>query len=103
MTQPDIKLDAAGLRRHAAMVDEVARMCDEATSAAAYVNGQDGAYGLLCGRLVGLYMNPLQDWALRELRAGAEATAHLAQMVRSVADDTDTTDSTVAQRFRTGA
>jgi hypothetical protein len=103
MTQPDIKLDSAALRSHATMVDEAAHMCDEAASAAKYVDGQDGAYGLLCGRLVGLYMNPLQDWALRELRSSADATAHLAQLVRAVADDADTTDATAAQRFRTGA
>ena len=100
MTQPDIKLDAEALRTHARMVDEAAAMCGEAASGASYLDLHDEVYGAWPGKLFVPLINPAQDWALRELRQGADATGHLAELVRAVADDADTTDSTVARRFR---
>jgi Excreted virulence factor EspC, type VII ESX diderm len=100
MTQPDIQLDTAALRSHARMVDETARMCDEAAGAARYVGLHDEVYGMLCSPLVLPLINPLQDWALEELRSGADATSHLAELLHAVADDADVTDATAAQRFR---
>jgi uncharacterized protein YukE len=100
MTQPDIKLDAEALRAHARMVDEAAAMCGEAASGAAYIDLHDEVYGVWPGKLFVPLINPAQDWALRELRQGTDATSHLAQVIRAVADDADTTDSAAAQRFR---
>lgn len=102
MTQPDIHLDAAALRDHARMVDEVAAMCDEAVAAAGYLDLHDEVYGEWPGKLIVPLINPAQDAALQELRQGTDATAHLAELVRAVADDADTTDSAAAQRFRAG-
>jgi hypothetical protein len=103
MSQPDIKLDAEAVRAHARMVDEAAAMCGEAAGGAAYLDLHDEVYGEWPGRLFVPLINPAQDWALRELRHGAEATSHLAELVRAVADDADTTDGNAAQRFRDGA
>jgi hypothetical protein len=100
MTQPDIKLDSEALRAHARAVDEAAQMCGEASSGAAYLNLHDEVYGEWPGKLFVPLINPAQDGALRELRQGTEATSHLAELIRSVADDADTTDSNAAQRFR---
>jgi hypothetical protein len=103
MSQPDIKLDAEALRAHARMVDEAAAMCGEAAGGAAYLDLHDEVYGEWPGKFFVPLINPAQNWALRELRQGADATSHLAELVRAVADDADTTDSHVAQRFRGGA
>jgi hypothetical protein len=100
MTQPDIQLDTAALRAHARMVDEAADMCAEAAAGAGYIDLHDEVYGEWCGKLFVPLINPAQDWALRELRNGADATTHLAELLRAVADDADTTDSAAAQRFR---
>lgn len=102
MTQPEIKLDSEALRAHARMVDEAAAMCGEATSGAAYLDLHDEVYGEWPGKLFVPLINFVQDWALRELRQGSDATSHLAELVRAVADDADTTDSHAAQRFRDG-
>src|SRR3954451_15919018 len=100
MTQPDIMLDSDALRAHARMVDEAADMCGEATSGAAYLDLHDEVYGEWPGNLFVPLINPVQDWALPELRQGSEATSHVAELIRAVADDADTTDSAAAQRFR---
>jgi hypothetical protein len=100
MSQPDIKLDSEALRAHARMVDEAAAMCGEAASGAGYLDLHDEVYGEWPGKLFVPLINPAQDWALRELRQGTDATSHLAELVRSVADGADTTDSNAALRFR---
>jgi hypothetical protein len=102
MTQPDIKVDSEALRAHARMVDEAAAMVGEATSGAMYLDLRDEVYGEWPGRFFVPLINPAQDWALRELRRGTDATGHLAELVRAVADDADTTDSAVGRRFRGG-
>jgi Excreted virulence factor EspC, type VII ESX diderm len=102
VTQPDVRLDSAALRNHARMVDESAYMCDEAVAGAQYVDLHDEVYGLLCSSLALTFINPLQEWALRELRTGVDATSHLAELLRAVADDADVTDDTAARRFRGG-
>jgi hypothetical protein len=102
MTQPDITLDSEALRAHARMVDEAAAMCGEATSGAAYLDLHDEVYGEWPGKLFVPLINPAQDWALRELRHGTDATSHLADLIRAVADDADTTDGAAARRFRDG-
>lgn len=100
MTQPDITLDADALRAQARMVDEAAAMCGEAAGAAAYLHLHDEVYGQWPGKLFVPLINSAQDWALREIRQGTDATTHLADLLRSVADGVDLTDSTAAQRFR---
>src|SRR3954452_6689995 len=100
MTQPDIKLDSEALRAHARAVDEAAAMCGEAAGGAAYLDLHDEVYGQWPGKLFVPLINPFQDWALREIRQGTDATSHLAELLRSVADGVDLTDSAAAQRFR---
>jgi hypothetical protein len=36
------------------------------------------------------------------MRTGADATSHLADLLRAVASDADSTDSNVARRFKEG-
>lgn len=100
MTQPDIKLSTAEVREHARMVDEAAAMCREAVAGAEYVDLHDEAYGVLCSPLFLPLIQPLQDAALSELRAGADATAHLADLLRTLADNVDITDGAAAQRLK---
>ena len=100
MSQPDIKLDAEALRGHARMVDEVAAMCDEAAAAAGHLNLRDEVYGEWPGRLIVPFLNVAQDHASSELRAGTDATSHLAQVLRAVADDATMTDHRAAGRLR---
>lgn len=99
MTQPDIKLSTDEVRRHARMVDEAAAMCQEAVGGAQYVDLHDEAYGVLCSPLFLPLVQPLQDWALRELRSGADATGHLAELLRALADNVDITDADAAARL----
>jgi hypothetical protein len=100
MSQPDIRMDSEALRSHARMVDEAATMCDEAAAGAGYLNLHDEVYGEWCGKLFVPMINPAQDWALSELRNGADATTHLAEVLRAVADDADMTDGSSARRLR---
>jgi hypothetical protein len=100
MSQPDIEIDVTALRDHARMVDEAASMCDEAVAGAHYVDLHDEVYGVLCSPLALSFINPLQDLAVRELRTSADATSHLADLLRTVAASNDVTDSHAAQRFR---
>ena len=102
MTQPEIRIDSDALRKHAQMVDEAGNMCDEAVAGAQYVDLHDEVYGVLCSPLALPFINPLQNWAVREMRSGADATSHLADLLRGVAADADTTDGNVARRFREG-
>ena len=102
MTQPDISLDSAALRQHAGMVDEAAAMCGEAAGGAAFLDLHDEVYGEWPGKLIVPLLNPVQDWALRELRSGADATARLAELLRAVADSADTTDGNAGRRLRHG-
>ena len=102
MTQPEIRVDSEALRRHARMVDETGTMCDEAVAGAQYVGLHDEVYGILCSPLALPFINPLQDWAVREMRSCADATSHLAELLRAVADDADSADGNVARRFREG-
>jgi hypothetical protein len=100
MTQPDVRIDTEALRGHARMVDDAAAMCGEAAAAAGYLDLHDEVYGEWCGKLFVPLINPAQDWALQELRQGADATAHLADLLRAVAADADTTDGSAARRIR---
>jgi hypothetical protein len=100
MSQPDVRIDPDALRSHARMVDEAASMCDEAVAAGRYLDLHDEVYGEWCGKLFVPMINPAQDWALRELRGGVDATSHLAELLRAVADGTDATDGAAAQRIR---
>jgi hypothetical protein len=96
---PDIQLDAEGLRAHAKMVDEAANMCGEAADGAAYIDLHDEVYGEWPGKLFVPLINPFQEYALREIRGGADATSHLAEVIRAVADDAAVTDGNAAERF----
>jgi hypothetical protein len=100
MTQPDISLDSAALRAHARMIDQVADMFDEVAAAAGHINLHDEVYGEWPGKLIVPLMNIAQDHASQELRGGTDATSHLAEVVRAVADDADITDRGAAQRLR---
>ncbi|MBU2668329.1 hypothetical protein KOI35_32935 [Actinoplanes bogorensis] len=96
----DVYIDSEGVRRHASMVDEAGRMCDEATAGAQYIDLHDEVYGILCSPLVLPLVQPLQDWAISELKNGADATAHVAELLRAVAADADTTDGNAARMIK---
>ena len=102
MTRPDIEVTADGIRKHALTVDEAAAMLQEAASAAAYVDMHDEVYGILCSPIFLPFLNPVQENAVTEIKSGADATAHLAELLRAVAADYDLTDSEAARRFRVG-
>jgi hypothetical protein len=102
MTQPDIELSTDEVRQHARMVEEAATMCREAAAGADYVDLHDEVYGVLCSPLFLPIVNPLQDIAAREIQNGAEATAHLAVLLRTMADNVDITDSEAARRLKGG-
>jgi hypothetical protein len=100
MSHPEIRIDAEALRSHARMVDEAAAMCADAAAGAGYLDVHDEVYGEWPGMLFVPLINPAQDYALQELRQGADATSHLAELLRAVAADADTTDGAAAQRIR---
>ncbi|ROT26788.1 type VII secretion target [Micromonospora sp. HM5-17] len=102
MTGPEIRLSTGEVRRHARMVDEAGAMVEEAKAGAKHVNLHDEVYGVLCSPLFVPLINPLQDWAVTEIRNGAEATKHLAELLRALADNTDITDQAAANRLRAG-
>jgi hypothetical protein len=102
MTQPDIEVSAEAIRKHALAVDEAATMFQEAAAGAAYVDMHDEVYGVLCSPIFLPFLNPLQDNALTEMKSGADATRHLAELLRAVAADYDLTDSEAARRFQKG-
>ena len=49
MTQPDIQINSAAMRRHAAVVDETSAMIDKGAQAGAWVRASNDAYGLMFG------------------------------------------------------
>ncbi|GAB1641466.1 hypothetical protein [Krasilnikovia sp. MM14-A1259] len=100
MTQPDLSIDTDGVRSHARMVDQVADMVDEARAAAGFLDLHDEVYGEWPGKLIVPLLNIPQDYASRELRNGTDATMHLADVIRSVANSVDITDTDAAQRIR---
>ncbi|MGI5213083.1 type VII secretion target [Plantactinospora sp. CA-290183] len=100
MTSPDIKLATAEVRQHSKMVEEAAEMCREATAGAEYLDLHDEVYGILCSPLFLPILNPIQERAVSEIRSGAEATAHLAELLRALADNVDITDGAAAERIR---
>ncbi|WP_143162887.1 hypothetical protein [Couchioplanes caeruleus] len=75
-------------------------MFDEVKAAAGYLNLHDEVYGEWPGRLIVPLLNIAQDHAVDELSTGTDATSHLAQLLRSVADDADITDGAAARRIR---
>ncbi|MGI5146267.1 type VII secretion target [Plantactinospora sp. CA-294935] len=96
----DIRLPTAEVRKHAQMVDEAGRMCGEAAAGAEYVSLHDEVYGILCSPLFLPIIDPLSDHALTEIRNGADATTHLAELLRALADNVDITDGAAATRIR---
>lgn len=102
MTQPDIELSTAEVRRHAQNVDQAAAMCQEAVGGAEYIDLHDEVYGQWCSPLFLPLIQPGQDWALREIRNGVDATAQLAELLRALARNVDITDGAAAQRLTEG-
>ena len=79
--------------------DETAAMLQEATSGAEYVDMHDEVYGVLCSPLILPILNPLQDMAHGEVRTATDATSHIAEQLRTMADNVDITDSEAACRI----
>lgn len=102
MNQPDLRIDTEALREHAQLVDHVADMFEEVAAAARHLDLHDEVYGEWPGKLIKPLLDVVQDHVLQELRNGTGATSHLADLVRSVASDVDTTDGDAAQRFWQG-
>ncbi len=95
----DIKLSTEEVRRHAGMVDEAAAMLQEATGGAEYIDLHDEVYGVLCSPLFLPLIEPFQDLSVQEIRNGTDATSHLAELLRTMADNVDITDSEAACRI----
>jgi Excreted virulence factor EspC, type VII ESX diderm len=100
MTRPDITLSTEEVRRHARMVDDAAAMCSEAAAGAEYLDLHDEVYGMLCSPPMVPKLFSLQELAFDEIRDGADATAHLADLLRTLADNVDITDGEAACRIR---
>ncbi|GGK73756.1 type VII secretion target [Mangrovihabitans endophyticus] len=99
MTQPDIKLSAEAVRRHAGAVDETADMIDEGLAGAAHVQASAESYGTLVGPQFTGLLNPFQDHAIGEIRQAATATQRLADTLRAMAADFDLSDAQAARRI----
>ena len=99
MTQPDIRLSAEEVRRHARAVDETGAMIDEGLAGATHVQAGTESYGLLVGPQFTAVLNPFQDRAIGQLKEAVSATQALADALRAVADDFDISDANAARRL----
>lgn len=96
-----IDLPTDEVRRHARVVDEVARMLDEARAAGAHVRASSDAYGFLVGPLFShFYLNPRGDEAIDAYRKAVDGAQALAEKLRAMADDFDHSDARAAERMR---
>lgn len=96
-----IKISSAEVRQHAADVDEVARMLDEARAAASQIRASNSAYGHLVGPLfTHLYLNPRGDEAIASYRKTVDGVQALAQLLREMADEFDRSDERAEGRMR---
>jgi len=96
-----IDLPPEEVRRHSRDVDEVARMLDEARSAASYVRASNSASGHVSGPLfTHLYLNPHADEAITSYSKAVDGMHSLAELLRSMADDFDHSDERAAARIR---
>ncbi|MEV6850115.1 type VII secretion target [Actinoplanes sp. NPDC051411] len=96
-----IKIPSDEVRRHAADVDEIARMLDEARTAASHIRASGGAYGPLVGPLfTNLYLNPHGDEAIASYRGAVDGVHALAELLRAMADEFDRGDERAEGRMR---
>jgi hypothetical protein len=99
VSQPDIKLSSAEVRKHAGVVDQTSAMIDECLTGAAHVQASTESYGRLVGPQFTAILNPFQDNAIGELKKAVSATQALADALRAVADDFDISDEAAARRL----
>jgi hypothetical protein len=100
MTQPDIVLSTAEVRRHAKAIDQAADMCRDAASAARHIDLHDKVYGELCGRLASWILNPRQHSAVTTILNQAQATTDLADLLRMMADNIDAAEERAERRHQ---
>lgn len=98
MTQPDIRINADAMRRHAQVVDETGAMIDKGAQAGAWVRASNDAYGLMFGWYAEK-LNPVQDDLISAIKEAASAAQTLADLLRATADDMDITDENAARRL----
>lgn len=101
MTQPDIEVNSAVIRRHAQVVDETSAMIDKAAQAGGWVRASNDAYGLMFGWFAER-LNPTQDGLVGGVKEAAGAAQALADLLRTTADDMDITDENAAHRLGGG-
>ncbi|GGN97040.1 hypothetical protein GCM10010112_88870 [Actinoplanes lobatus] len=96
MAVPELHIDVAAVDAHATKVDEIADMLDQVTAAAGYLDQQDSVYGEFPSLLILPILNIVQEYAVQDLRAGTDATAHLADVLRSITVEIGITDNEAA-------
>lgn len=74
-------------------------MLDEALAGAAYVRASNESYGQLVGPLFTSILNPVQDYAIGEMKHAVSTTQTLADKLRAVAANLDISDSEAARRL----
>jgi hypothetical protein len=100
MTQPEFHLDVETVRGHARMVDGVAEMLDAVTAAIGHLRLHGEVYGEWPGPFITGFLDVAQDHAVQNLRSGTDATAHLADLLRSITTDITLTDDEAARALR---
>lgn len=96
MAEPELHLDVDAVSRHAAEVDALTDMLSEVANAAAHLDQQDDIYGEWPSKLILPFLNDAQGQAVQQTRAGAEATSHLADLLRALTVDVSLTDREAA-------
>lgn len=102
MTNPDIRISTDEVRNHARMVDQAAAILDEAVAGAAYLRASNESYGKLVGPYFTTLLNPVQDYAIDEMRHAVSKTQQFADLLEAMAADLDATDAAAARRLEGG-
>ena len=92
MAEPELHLDVDAVSRHAVDVDDLAEKLLEVMSAAAHLDQQDEIYGEWPSKLIMPFLDDAQEQAVREMRAGTDATSHLADLLRAITVEIGLTD-----------
>jgi hypothetical protein len=96
MAALELRLDVDAVSHHATEVDALTDKLSEVASAAAHLDQQDEIYGEWPSKLILPFLNDAQEQAVQQTRAGAEATSHLADLLRALTIDISLTDHEAA-------
>jgi Excreted virulence factor EspC, type VII ESX diderm len=101
MSHPDVDINHQEVAAHSRAVNDTAGMLFDALAGAQYVNMHDEVYGILCSPFVLPDLNPVQNQAVDEIGKMAKATQHIADLLKTMADNLQMTDDAAAQRLQT--